>query len=124
VRKILLTTGILALALAVGAPAAEREDVKSNLVLHELTPNRAIGVVLSPEKACQDERAIFLFRLVGGGQPTERVAIGKTSPKGHWVIHQALAPGEYYATTPNQRRGDFDCRHDLSPRRSLPAPTG
>ena len=119
-RTTLLAAATLLLALAVGAPAAEREEVKTDVRINQLTATLATGHVFSREKECQDERTIFLFRVVGGGQPSERVAIGKTSPKGQWVIDKPLAAGEYYAITPNQRRGEFDCRHDTSARRSLP----
>jgi hypothetical protein len=113
---------ILSLALAAGAPAAEREDVSTTIRIAQLTASRANGNVFAKEKECRDERIVFLFRVTGGGQPADRIAIGKTSKSGAWTIHTPLAPGNYYAIAPNQREGEFNCRADKSPVSPLAAP--
>jgi hypothetical protein len=123
-RRILTVAAMLFLAVAVGAAAEEREEVNTKVLLEELdAAHGATGVVVSREKECRDDRLVFLWRVVGGGQPAVRAGVDRTTKRGLWVIDTPLSPGTYYAIAPSQRAGKFDCRHDTTERRSLPAPS-
>ena len=149
-RKILLTTGILSLALAVGAPAAEREEVqtsllstasaltsrqpvKSRITLSSLSRVAASGRVSTKQAACRVGRKVRLIvePQGGGGErpggPPAAIPVASTTThkNGSWSISAQLEPGRtYFAEVNSKVVGKYGCRYAQSADVLLAPPGG
>ena len=134
-RKILLTTGVLTLALALGAPASalsSRQPVKTRIALTSLNVAGADGKVSTKQKACRADRKVRLIvePQGGGGErpggPPAAIPVGSTHTRrdGTWQIAVPLeSTRRYFAEVFSSKVGKFNCGFAQSEDQLLAPPT-
>src|SRR4051794_19270467 len=102
--KILVATGLLALAVAVPAAATQTVHIQSEIKLRNHAP-AFHGRITSSNSACEEIRSVKMFKLRRNGS---KKLLGETTSdlEGKWtVLVDPLKSGAYFAVAQTREEG-------------------